>query len=44
MAQGIDGLEALIETKTLIPADIPVILDCRVGDMGSTAAAYAMAK
>lgn len=25
----------------MIPADIPTILDCKVGDVGSTAAAYA---
>ena len=40
-AQGIDGIRALVETRNLIPRDIPVILDCKVGDMGSTAAAYA---
>jgi orotidine-5'-phosphate decarboxylase len=41
VAQGIEGIQALIETKSIIPADIPVILDCKVGDVGSTAAAYA---
>ncbi|MEJ7762108.1 MAG: orotidine-5'-phosphate decarboxylase [Thermomicrobiales bacterium] len=41
VAFGVDGLAALAETRRLIPADIPVILDCKVGDIGSTAAAYA---
>ena len=41
LAFGIDGLAALVETRRLIPANIPVILDCKVGDIGSTAAAYA---
>jgi orotidine-5'-phosphate decarboxylase len=40
-AQGLDGIAALLETRALIPKDIPVILDCKVGDMGSTATAYA---
>jgi orotidine-5'-phosphate decarboxylase len=42
-AQGLDGIEALLETRAMIPAEIPVILDCKVGDMGSTATAYASA-
>jgi orotidine-5'-phosphate decarboxylase len=42
-AQGVDGIEALLETRAMIPAEIPVILDCKVGDMGSTATAYAAA-
>ena len=41
VAQGVAGVQALVETRKLIPRDIPVILDCKVGDMGSTAAAYA---
>jgi orotidine-5'-phosphate decarboxylase len=41
VAQGIEGIAALLETRELIPAEIPVILDCKVGDMGSTATAYA---
>jgi orotidine-5'-phosphate decarboxylase len=41
LACGIPGLEALIETRAMIPTDIPAILDCKVGDVGSTAAAYA---
>jgi orotidine-5'-phosphate decarboxylase len=38
---GIEGLEALLATRKAIPADIPVLLDCKVGDIDSTAAAYA---
>lgn len=41
VAQGLDGLHALAETKALIPAEIPVILDCKVGDMANSVAAYA---
>jgi orotidine-5'-phosphate decarboxylase len=41
VAQGVAGVEALVETRKLIPSHIPVILDCKVGDMSSTAAAYA---
>ncbi len=40
-AHGLAGLEALVETRRLVPADVPVILDCKVGDMGNTAGAYA---
>jgi orotidine-5'-phosphate decarboxylase len=40
-AYGIDGIAALIETRGLVPDHIPVILDCKVGDMDNTAAAYA---
>ena len=35
------GIEALLQTRRLIPPHVPVILDCKVGDIGSTAAAYA---
>lgn len=38
---GLPGLQALLETRRLIPAAVPVILDCKVNDMQSTAAAYA---
>ena len=38
---GLAGIEALLETRRLIPADVPVILDCKVNDMASTAAVYA---
>lgn len=41
LAYGVPGIEALLATKELIPAHIPVILDCKAGDVGSTAAAYA---
>jgi orotidine-5'-phosphate decarboxylase len=42
-AHGLDGLQALIATRDAIPAHVPVLLDCKVGDIGSTAAAYARA-
>ena len=38
---GLAGIEALVETRRLIPAEVPVILDCKVNDMASTATAYA---
>jgi orotidine-5'-phosphate decarboxylase len=41
MAYGLAGLEALLRTRELIPADIPVILDAKVNDIGHTATAYA---
>ncbi len=41
LAYGIPGIEALVETRAMIPAHIPVILDCKVGDVGVTSAAYA---
>lgn len=41
VAYGIPGLEALVETRRLIPAEMPAILDCKVGDMDNTAARYA---
>lgn len=37
---GRNGLDVLWEVRQAIPTDIPVILDCKVGDIGSTAAAY----
>jgi orotidine-5'-phosphate decarboxylase len=40
-AYGIEGLEALVETRRMIPSHIPAILDCKAGDMGNTALAYA---
>jgi uridine monophosphate synthetase len=42
-AQGLDGLRALRQTVEYIGDDIPVILDAKRGDIGSTAAAYAQA-
>lgn len=43
LAHGRAGVAALEETRRLIPAHIPVILDAKVGDMDNTAAAYATA-
>ncbi|GIV80207.1 MAG: orotate phosphoribosyltransferase [Litorilinea sp.] len=42
-ALGTPGLELLRQTLALIPPEIPVILDAKRGDIGSTAAAYARA-
>jgi len=42
-AQGVPGLEALKRTIEYIPPHIPVILDAKRGDIGSTAQAYARA-
>jgi orotidine-5'-phosphate decarboxylase len=41
VAYGAAGIEALVETRRMIPAEIPVILDCKVGDMDNTAQRYA---
>jgi orotidine-5'-phosphate decarboxylase len=41
VAYGVAGIEALVETRRMIPAAIPVMLDCKVGDMDNTAARYA---
>jgi orotidine-5'-phosphate decarboxylase len=41
LAYGAAGVAALEETRRLIPAHLPVILDAKVGDIGSTAEAYA---
>jgi orotidine-5'-phosphate decarboxylase len=38
---GRDGLHALWDVRQAIPADVPVILDCKVGDVEGTARAYA---
>ncbi len=40
-AHGTAGVAALEETRRRIPPHIPVILDAKVGDVGSTAEAYA---
>lgn len=40
---GAEGIRALLETRALIPADIPVILDAKAGDVGNTAERYAEA-
>lgn len=42
-ALGEPGLALLRRTLALIPADIPILLDAKRGDIGSTAAAYARA-
>ena len=38
---GRDGLHALWDVRQAIPPDVPVILDCKVGDVEGTARAYA---
>lgn len=43
LADGLRGLAALYDTVASIPSEIPVILDCKVGDIGSTMAAYVRA-
>lgn len=40
---GAEGIRALLETRALIPNDIPVILDAKASDMGNTAERYAEA-
>ena len=40
---GLEGLDALQRTLAAIPGDIPVLLDAKRGDIGSTATAYARA-
>ena len=42
-ALGADGYELLGQTLAAIPPEVPVILDAKRGDIGSTAAAYARA-
>lgn len=42
-AEGLAGLQALRRTIDHIPSEIPVILDAKRGDIGSTAQAYARA-
>ncbi|HNQ43255.1 MAG TPA: orotidine-5'-phosphate decarboxylase [Candidatus Cloacimonadota bacterium] len=43
LADGVRGLQALYDTVSYIPDEIPVILDCKVGDIGSTMSAYVQA-
>jgi len=43
LSDGLRGLAALYDTVASIPPEIPVILDCKVGDIGSTMAAYSQA-
>lgn len=40
-AWGARGWEILVETVKLVPKNIPVILDCKRGDIGNTARMYA---
>ena len=42
-ALGADGFATLKRTLDHIPADIPVLIDAKVGDMGNTAEQYARA-
>src|SRR6476620_4194742 len=41
VAHGVPGLAARAALRADVPADIPVLLDCKVGDMANTIAAYA---
>lgn len=41
LAYGLPGLEALHRLREAVPADIPLILDAKVNDIGHTATAYA---
>ncbi|HYO30683.1 MAG TPA: orotidine-5'-phosphate decarboxylase [Thermomicrobiales bacterium] len=41
LAHGVPGLRALERTRALLPVGVPAILDAKIGDIGSTAAAYA---
>jgi orotidine-5'-phosphate decarboxylase len=43
LATGKKGLEALYKTVEYIPEYIPVLLDCKVGDIGNTMSSYAKA-
>ncbi|MCX2727152.1 orotidine-5'-phosphate decarboxylase [Thermomicrobium sp. 4228-Ro] len=43
LAHGAAGIEALAETRQLVPPEIPVILDAKLSDIASTSAAYAQA-
>jgi orotidine-5'-phosphate decarboxylase len=42
-ALGTAGLDALKKTREFVPADVPVIVDAKRGDIGNTARAYARA-
>ncbi len=42
LAHGAPGLRALERTRALLPPATPVILDAKIGDIGSTARAYAV--
>lgn len=40
---GVEGFQALLETRALIPDDTPVILDCKIGDISTTMEPFARA-
>lgn len=40
LSMGSDGLEALRRIREAIPSDIPMVLDCKVNDLGDTAKAW----
>ena len=40
LSDGLRGYEALLQTLMYIPSEIPVIIDCKVGDIGNTMEAY----
>lgn len=42
-AEGLEGMAALMKTIEYVPQSIPVIVDAKRGDIGSTAQAYARA-
>ena len=41
LSLGDDGLRSLRKVREAIPADIPLVLDCKVNDLGDTARAWA---
>jgi orotidine-5'-phosphate decarboxylase len=43
LAAGEKGMKALYQTIAHVPTNIPVLLDCKVGDIGNTMSAYAKA-
>ena len=43
LKDGLRGIEALYETLEYIPQEVPVIIDCKVGDIGNTMDAYVSA-
>jgi orotidine-5'-phosphate decarboxylase len=40
---GVEGFEALLETRALIGEDTPVLLDCKIGDISTTMEPFARA-
>lgn len=40
---GVEGFEALLETRAMIPNGTPVILDCKIGDISTTMEPFARA-